>query len=321
MENKKIKIIFIGTPEFGANILEELIKENFEPSLVITTPDKPVGRKKEITSPPVKVLAKKYKIKILQPERIMECLNEIEEIKPDLIVVAAYRELIPQKILDIPKKGSLNVHPSLLPKYRGSSPIQTSILRGEKETGVSIILMDEKMDHGKIVSNVKYKISSDNNHEKLSEELSDLAAKLLIKTIPNWMKGKIKPTPQNDSQATYTKRLKREDGKIDWGNSAEEIERKIRAFYPWPGTFTEAKIKENSEKKKIKILKVEIMKQTKICPSGPNGKTFLAPNDKIAVQTGKDFLIVEGFQIEGKKPTTSKDFLKGNSDFIGTILD
>jgi methionyl-tRNA formyltransferase len=315
-----MNFIFIGTPEFGANILKNLIKEGFKPSLVITGPDKPVGRKKEIIPPPVKIIAEKNNIKTLQPERIESCFEKIKEINPDLIITASYGQLIPKDILEIPEKGCLNVHPSLLPKYRGSSPVQSSILNGEKETGVSIMLMDERMDQGKIISSLKVKIPENSTTKSLKQDLSEIGAKLLIKTIPEWIKGKINPLPQDNSKATYTKKIKKEDGKINWHEEAKSIERKIRAFYPWPGALTKAKIKKNSDEKKIKILKSTVMEQTDICPTGAIGKTFLAPNDKIAVQAGKDFLIIEEFQIEGKKPTTSQDFLKGNSDFIGTIL-
>lgn len=314
-----MNLIFLGTPEFGSNILEKLVESGFKPSLVITSPDKPVGRKKVITSPPVKEKAQEYGIKVLQPERIEDCFDEIKKTEPDLMITASYGQLIPKKILDIPKKGALNVHPSLLPKYRGSSPVQAALLRGEKETGITIILMDEKMDHGKIVSQSKFEIPEKSTLESLKKELSDRGAELLIETIPKWMEGKIEASAQDDSSATYTKKIKKEDGKINWQNTAEEIERKIRAFYPWPGAFTKAEVEEGTEKK-IKILKSSVMKQTKICPIGVLGKTFMAPNDKIAVQAGKDFLIIEELQIEGKKPTTSKDFLKGNSDFIGIIL-
>jgi methionyl-tRNA formyltransferase len=321
MENTKEKIIFLGTPEFASDILEELVKKGFSFSLVITAPGKPVGRKKIITPPPVKELAKKNNIEIIQPKRIKDSFQRIKEINPDLIITAAYGQLIPKEILDIPKRGSLNVHPSLLPKYRGSSPIQSAILNGEEETGISIILMDEKMDHGNIVSQLKYEIPPNSTTKILKKELSKKGAELLIETIPKWMEKKIKSVPQDDSQATYTKKINKEDGRINWQNEAKRIEKETRAFNPWPGAFTEAKMKKDSiQKKKIKILKSTIMEQTDICPSGLPGKTFLAPDDKIAVQAGKDFLIIEELQIEGKKPTTSQDFLKGNSDFIGTIL-
>jgi methionyl-tRNA formyltransferase len=328
-----MKIIFIGTPEFGAIILEGLIKANFEPVLVITTPDKPVGRKQIITPPPVKLLAEKYEIPILQPEKLQVISYKLQEIKPDLIIVAAYGQIIPRDILDIPKYGCLNIHPSLLPKHRGASPIQYAILNGDKKTGVTIMLMDEKMDHGPILAKREWEIpnpksqitnksqilNSKITYEELHNKLADLGAKLLIETIPKWINKEIKPTSQDDSRATYTKIIKKEDGKIDWKKPAEEIERKIRAFDPWPGAFTRFKIKD-LRFTTFKILKADVLEQTKNGPFGEPGKTFLAPDDKIAVQTGKDFLIIEKLQQEGKKPMTSEEFLRGHLDFIGKIL-
>ncbi|RLC39927.1 MAG: methionyl-tRNA formyltransferase [Candidatus Nealsonbacteria bacterium] len=311
----KIKVIFIGTPEFGAIILEKLVKTPYKPILVITAPDKPKGRKQILTPPPVKVIAQKYSIPIEQPNKIRDCKLKIENLKPDLGIVAAYGQILPKTILDIPKYGFLNVHPSLLPRWRGSSPIQYTILNGDKKTGVTIILMNEKMDEGPIIatSNLKSQISN-LTYEELSEKLANLGAELLIKTIPKWIAGEIKPKPQDHSKATYTKILKKEDGKIDWSKSAHEIEREIRAFYPWPGSFC------SWDGKRMKVLKAEVLKCTKTCPKGVLGKTFLAPDDKIAVQTGKDFLVITELQLEGKKPTNSKDFLNGHPDFIGTIL-
>jgi len=310
-----MKIVFIGTPEFGAIILEKLCKSEFKPSLVITAPDKPVGRKQVITPPPVKISAQKYNIPVEQPDKIRNLKLEIRNLKPDLGIVAAYGQILPKEILDMLKFGCLNVHPSLLPKYRGPTPMRFTILNGDKKTGVTIILIDEKIDHGPILAQGEWEISNPKiTHPRLSKELAEVAAKLLIETIPKWLKGEIKPKTQDESQVTYTKILTREDGRIDWALSARQIERQIRAFDPWPGAFT------LMDSKKIKILEAEILEQTKVGPFGLPGKTFLAPNDKIAVQTGKDYLIITKLQPEGKKPMASEELLRGNSDFVGTIL-
>lgn len=334
-----MKIIFLGTPEFGKIILEKLIKYMpsfvlapylpsfaisfrgpFQPSLVITAPDKPVGRKKILTPPPVKILAEKYRIPVLQPEKIGHYKFTIESQNPDLIVVAAYGQIIPKEILEIPKYGCLNLHPSLLPRWRGPSPIQFTILNGDEETGVTIILMDEKMDHGPILAFEKLEIKNKKwKYKELERELANLGAELLIKTIPKWIEGKIKPLAQDESKATYSKILKKEDGKIDWSKSAKEIERQIRAFDPWPGSYCLWPRGKNIFR--LKILKADISPQGNHGPFGILGKTFLAPNNKIAVQTKKDFLIIEELQLEGKRPTLSEDFLRGHLDFIGTILE
>lgn len=311
----QLKIIFMGTPEFGAIILEELIKGGYPPVLVITAPDKPVGRKQIITPPPVKISAQKYNIPVLQPEKILNLKSEILNLNPDLIIVAAYGQILPKEILEIPKYGCLNVHPSLLPRWRGASPIQYTILNGDKETGITIILMTEKVDKGDIIAISKFQITNPKiTCPELLKELANLGAKLLVKTIPKLVKNEIKPKPQNGLKATYSKILKKKDGKIDWKKPAEYIERQIRTFYPWPGSFCFL------DEKQIKILKADVLKQTKNGPFGSPGKTFLAPNDKIAVQTGKDFLVIEKLQFEGKKPMSSEEFLRGHLKFIGKIL-
>ncbi len=331
IENLKLKIVFMGTPEFGAMILKGLIKANYKPVLVITAPDKPVGRKQILTPPPVKVLAEKYDIPIEQPEIIKNCKLKIKNLNPDLIVVVAYGKILPKEILNIPKYGCLNVHPSLLPKYRGPSPIHYAILNGDKETGATIILMDEKMDHGPIISSSKLKIQpSKLTYQELHDELANLGAKLLIEAIPKWIKGKIKPKSQNEAKATYTKILTKEDGKINWEKTAEAIEREIRAYLVWPGSYTFwQKTEHCSSVKKlvqIKILKARVLQS----PSNvkyPVGKTLVVPQNEIGVQCGKghsggagDFLVIEKLQMEGKKEMGAEEFLRGHPDFIGTIL-
>jgi methionyl-tRNA formyltransferase len=286
MENDKIKIIFIGTPEFGAIILEELVKNNYQPILVITNPDKLAGRKQVLTSPPVRLAAQKYKIPIEQPERIKNLELRIKNLKPDLVICAAYGQIISKEILEIPKYGCFNIHPSLLPKYRGPSPIQTAILNGDKKTGVTIMLMDEKMDHGPILAKRELKITnpkSEITYQELHDKLAEIGAKLLIKTIPDWINGKIKPQTQNEKKATYTKIIKKEDGKIDWKKPAQEIERQIRALNPWPGTFTF--IKKRGKKIRIKICQAELSKNNQ--------------------------LIIKKLQPESKKPMSFEDFKKG----------
>lgn len=309
-----MKIVFMGTPEFGAIVLDGLVNGGFKPVLVITEPDKPVGRKQIITSPSVKITAEKYKIPVLQPKKILDTKYQLLDTRPDIIVVAAYGQILPKEILEIPKYGCLNVHSSLLPRWRGPSPIQFPILNGDKKSGVTIMLMDEKIDHGPIISQKEVEIEENETAETLYNKLAKIGVEILLTTIPKWMKKEIKPITQNHKKATFSKILAKEDGRIDWNKPAEYIERQIRAFIHWPGTFTLA------NGKKIKILKAHIQKQTKTCPNGIAGKTFLATNEKIAVQTSKDFIIIESLQLEGKKPVSSAEFLLGHSNFIGTIL-
>ena len=314
----------MGTPEFGAIILEELSKSDFKPILVITELDKPVGRKQILSSPPVKIVAEKYNIPILQPEKLQVTSCELQELKPDLIIIAAYGQILPKEILDIPKQGCLNIHPSLLPKYRGPSPLQFTILNGAKETGVTIIKMDEKIDQGPILAKRELKIPNPKiSYEKLLKELAELGANLPIETIPKWLKGEIKAIPQDESKASYTKLLKKEDGKIDWTKSAEEIERQVRAFNPWPGTFAKiqnAKSKMQNDNVKCKILKI-LKAEVLITPKKRKiGEIFLTDDKKLAIQTGQNCLIILKLQLEGKKPMNSRDFLNGYPNLIGAIL-
>jgi len=230
---KKINLVFFGTPEFSVKILDALNENDLAPSLVVTAADKPRGRKMKVTPSPVKEWALKFGIPVQHD------YSGLENTGADLFVVASFGRIIPGRILNIPKKGVLNVHPSLLPKLRGASPIQSAILFGEKETGMTIMLMDEKMDEGPILLQEELDSSMDNiTFSELEEQLAQLGAKLLVRAIPDWISGKIKPKPQDHAQATYTKLIKKEEGQIDWKSPPEEIYRKIRALTPRPGVFT-----------------------------------------------------------------------------------
>ncbi len=314
----KIKIIFFGTPEFAIPALEKIIGDKgFEILAVVTAPDKPLGRKQTLTPPPIKILAQKNKIPVFQPKRIENFKFQISNCEPDLIIVCAYGQIIHQEILNITKYGCLNIHPSLLPKYRGPSPIQGAILNGEEETGVSIILLDEKMDHGPVIANCKLQITNC-NYEELSKKLADLGAQLLVEIIPQWINKKIKPAPQNDAEATFTKIIKKGDGKIDWQKSAQKIENQIRAFYPWPGSFALWHSPKKNNDLKIKIIraKAESSKQNTF----PAGKIFINAAKKISISCGNGYLILKKIQLEGKKEMSVEEFIKGCLEFIGSIL-
>jgi len=307
----------MGTPKFGAIILEKLADSRYKPILVVTETDKPVGRKKVLTPPPVKVVAEKYEIPVLQPEKIRNSESEIRNLEPDLIIVAAYGKILPEEILEIPKYGCLNVHPSLLPRWRGPSPVQSAILNGDTDSGVTIMKIAEKVDAGPVLIQRKLKLEGNETYDVLHDKLGKMGGDLLIEIIPEWITGKIDPQLQDESRTTYTRILKKEDGKIDWEKSAEEIERQIRAFNLWPGIFT---FWEKSGKLiRIKILKARVLNRAN-SKTYPIGKTLVAGQNELCVQTGKGFLIIERLQLEGKKETDSEDLLRGYSDFIGTIL-
>ncbi|MDO8601484.1 MAG: methionyl-tRNA formyltransferase [bacterium] len=280
--NQTLKIIFIGTPEFGAIILEKLIKSSHKPFLVITETDKPVGRKQTITPPPVKVLAEKYNIPVAQPEKIADFASDIKNLKPDLGIIAAYGQILSKEILSIPQYGFLNVHPSLLPRYRGSSPIQYTILNGDEKTGATIIRISEKMDAGPILAQKEIAISPKETFESLHDKLAELGAELLVESLAKLSVGKLPPQPQDEADVTYTKILKKDDGKIDWQKPAKEIDRQIRALNPWPGTYT------IYNGKRLKILKADEL----------GGR-----------------LTIQEVQLEGKNPTSFEDFFRGHPDF------
>lgn len=294
-------------------MLERLLNVGYSPSLVVTGPDKKAGRKQELTLSPVKEVALKHNLPLAQPENPAE-LQERKELKEaELFVLSAYGNILSKELIELPSKGVLNVHPSLLPKYRGPAPERFALLNGEEKTGVTIILMDEQVDHGPIVTQEEFVIPQDMRHEELHAKLGEIGGELLVKTLPQWLLGKITPKEQNHDQATFTKKITKEDGRIDWNKEAAYIARQIRAFDPWPGTFT------TWNKKFLKILKANSVKPNLGDEKKVPGTTF-AVDGRIAVYTGEGVLIVEELQLEGGKSMPAKDFLLGHKDFIDTVL-
>ncbi len=309
----KTRLIFMGTPDFAVPGLQALLNEpNFDIVGVFTQTDKPVGRKQLLTPPPIKTLSLANKIRLFQPLKIKDETETIKELKPDLIVVTAYGKIIPQAILDIPTYGCLNVHASLLPKYRGAACLNAPILNGDTETGVTIMKMEAGLDTGPILRQSKISLNGRETLSEIHDRLSQLGAEILIPTIQDFLNGKIKPVAQDDSQASYIKTLKKEDGRIDWAKSALEIERLIRAYTPWPGAHSLL------NGKMVKILTVDnnivAINKHKI------GQTFLHDN-KLSIQCGQDSLLILKLQTEGGRPLDVKTFLNGNSDFVGSILN
>ena len=313
----KKKIVFMGTPKFAVPVLEMLI-EKYGVDLVITQPDKKVGRKKVLTAPPVKVIAEEKGIKVLQPEKISNdenVLSELKELNPDIIITAAYGQLVPETILEIPKYKCINVHGSLLPKLRGGAPIQYSILEDHGKTGITIMYMVKKLDAGDMISKVDVDILDSDNYESLHDKLSIAGRDLLKETLPNIFTGNIAPEKQDDSLATFARNILREDEKIDWNKSARQIFNQIRALDPTPGAFTY--LDENV----LKIWNSEVVDLEENFSSKKVGTIIKQDKKHIYLLCGENTVLkVKELQISGKKRMPVVNFLSNKKDYVGTIL-
>ena len=313
----KKKIVFMGTPKFAVPVLEMLI-EKYGVDLVITQPDKKVGRKKVLTAPPVKILAEEKGIRVLQPEKISgdeDVLAELKELNPDIIITAAYGQLVPESILEIPKYKCINVHGSLLPKLRGGAPIQYSILEDHEKTGITIMYMVKKLDAGDMISKVEVDILDSDNYESLHDKLSIAGRDLLKETLPNIFTGNIAPEKQDDSLATFARNILREDEKIDWNKSARQIFNQIRALDPTPGAFTY--LDENV----LKIWNSEVVDLEENFSSKKVGTIIKQDKKHIYLLCGENTVLkVKELQISGKKRMPVVNFLSNKKDYVGTIL-
>ncbi len=301
----------MGTPQFAVPSLQVLINSKHDIISVVCQPDKPKGRSKKLVKPPTKEVAEKYSIPVLQPEKIKtdEFFKILLNLSPDLIVVVAYGKIIPKNILDIPSYGCINVHASLLPKYRGAAPINWAIVNGESETGVTTMLMDEGMDTGDILLKEVVTINKDDNSLTLYNKLSKIGADLLVRTIELLENKNIKPIKQDSSKATYAPLIKKVDGFINWEKSAIEIENLIRGFQPWPTAHTTLN---------GKILK--IYNANKIEGNAKPGEVVYIDKKSLHVGTGEGILNIIDLQLEGSKRMLIKDFLSGKKINKGEIL-
>ncbi len=285
-----MKIVFFGTSDIGLPILEDLIA-NHQVLAVVTSPDKPVGRKQELTPTPIAELAKQHKIQILKPKKVRDnpdFLSELAEIVDsryiDIFIVVSYGKILPAELLELPPLKTINVHFSVLPKYRGAAPVQFALLKGETTTGTSIFILDAEVDHGPILATKNIAIHDDDTNTTLQTKLAELSSTLLLETLPKYADGTLTPVEQDHSQATFTKLISKEDGLVDWSKPAQEIYNQFRAYQPWPGIYT------TWQDKKLKIIDCKLSED----------KTTL---ELITVQ------------LEGKNPTSMKDFLNGYPDF------
>ena len=322
-----LRIIYMGTPHFAVPALEGLIAnrapevllpEGYEIVTVITRLDKPVGRGKEIAFSPVKQAALAHAIPVWQPGSLKrpETIEALAAYHADLYVVAAFGQILPQAVLDLPRYGTLNIHASLLPRYRGVSPITEAILQGDAETGVTIMLIDAGVDTGPTLLQRRIPITEHDTTGSLTEKLANVGAEALLEAIPLWISGELTPQPQDEQQASYTHMLRKEDGEIDWHRPADVLARQVRAYTPWPSAYT------TWRDKLLKIVAAYplISETQKDAPVGTvmlrkeNGETSLQ------VVTGEGMLVIDRLQLEGKKAMSAAEFLRGYPHIVGDVL-
>ena len=320
-----MKIIFMGTPDFAASALEKIVEAGHEITLVVTQPDKPKGRSGELQVSDVKACALKHGFPVFQPERIKlpENVAYLKNYEADIYVVAAFGQILSQEILDIPRFGCVNIHASLLPKYRGAAPIQQAIIDGEKTTGVTIMQMAAGMDTGDILLQREIPIDDNETGGGLFDKLSELGAELIVEALPKIERGELTPVPQDEELATKCGKLSKNMGKIDFNKNAVAIRNLVRGLNPWPSAFT------RHDGKMLKIWVADALddKQVKefsgnaeVLKNAVPGTVSFVTKEAIGVATGKGTLVLMEVQLEGKKRMLVKDFLLGNKIEIGTKL-
>ena len=308
-----LRAVFMGTPEFAVPTLVSLLDAGCEIVGVYTQPDRRSGRGRRLTPPPVKQAAIERSLPVFQPaslRRDADARQQLVSLKPDLILVAAYGLFLPADTLDVPPLGALNIHPSLLPKHRGPSPVATAILEGDTTTGATLMQLDEGMDLGPIIAQRETTIGVNETAEDLTVRLFGMGARLLADTLPRWRTGEFAPVPQSEADATITRLLTREDGEIDWARPADQIARQIRAYHPWPGTYT------HWNGKQLKVHQAEPLDNDEDFAPG----TVVEIDQGIGVATGEGILLIQRVQPEGRQAMDIGDFTRGYRGFVGSRL-
>jgi methionyl-tRNA formyltransferase len=310
------RIVFFGTPAFAVPTLRALLEGPDAVVAVVTQPDRKKGRGQRVGFSPVKEMASRHQgheISVFQPEKVKEMpfQEELIRLRPDLFVVAAYGQILPQSLLDIPVHGAINVHGSLLPRYRGAAPIAWAILKGEKVTGVTVMKMDKGMDTGDILLKREILIGADETSATLHDKLAAAGARLLLETVAKMKEDEVSPFRQDPSQATYAPPLKKEDGRIDWKREPGEIDRQVRAFNPWPGAYT------SHQGEFLKIFRGEVREGN---PGEQPGKVLWVGGDFIEIETGKGAYLIREIQLEGKRRMGVREFLAGHTIEAGTVF-
>jgi methionyl-tRNA formyltransferase len=313
------RIVFMGTPEFAVPTLAKLA-DHFEVAGVFTQPDKPAGRGQQLAAPPVKRFSQERSLPVFQPRTLRDqaAQAKLAALRPDVIVVAAYGLILPKAILDLPPHGCINVHASLLPRYRGAAPIPAAILDGQAETGITLMRMDEGLDTGPMIAQAMININPDDTTGDLTPRLAELGARKVIEVLPRWIAGTLTPQPQDESRATWAPKFNKADGRLDWSHSALSLSRRVRAFSPRPGTFTWW------NGKLIRILSVQVTGPTlneawRQASRGTVGLVVTDGND-IGVVTGDGILRLVEIQLEGKRAMSAQDFARGQPSFVGSVL-
>ncbi|MCX6022674.1 MAG: methionyl-tRNA formyltransferase [Chloroflexi bacterium] len=314
------RLVFMGSPDFAVPILERLADGPHEVVGVFTQPDRPAGRGRALAPSPVKRAAVARGLPVFQPERLRRGggPDDLAALHPDLLVVAAYGLILPQRVLDMGTRGALNVHPSLLPRWRGASPIAGAVLAGDEETGVSIMLMDAGMDTGPVLSQERTPILPGETTGQLTERLARQSADLLARTLDQWLAGALTPQPQDESRATLTRLIKKEDGELDWTRPAAELDRQVRAYQPWPGAFTYWKGGVFKLLETTPLASAAAAAPGTVVPAPPDAAIPVGrARPRLAVATGAGLLGLVRVQAEGRKAAAADDFARGARDFVG----
>jgi methionyl-tRNA formyltransferase len=304
----------MGSPEFAAASLERLALEGYEVTAVYTRPDRPAGRGRAPVAPPVKEAARRLGIPVVQPEslRSAEAVSRLAESRPEVIVVCAYGQILPREVLEMPPCRCVNVHFSLLPRYRGAAPVAAAITAGDEFTGVSIVLMEKQLDSGPVLSAGAVPVLPEDTTGALTEKLGIVGSSLLLEALSGWRRGEITPRPQDDAAATYCRELTKEAGRIDWARPAVEIWRLVRAMQPWPGGYT------TWRGHQLKVIAADFMERE--TPGDAGTVVDTGRGEAFGIVTGEGMLAVRRVQLEGKRAMAAGEFLRGQRDFIGDVL-
>ena len=310
-----MRIVFMGTPDFSVPTLEALVASEHEVVGVVTQPDKPKGRGKEIHMSPVKECALQHNIPVYQPVRARDeaFVDEMRALNPDVMVVIAFGQILPKSLLELPKYGCVNIHASLLPKYRGAAPIQWAVINGDEETGITTMMMDVEMDTGDMLEKTVVKLDPEETGGSLFDRLSLLGGDLILSTLSKLEKGEITPVPQDHEKATYVKKISKSMGDIDWTMDAVSIERLVRGLNPWPSAFT------RWNGKMLKIWEAKVLPDPDV--KFPCGSVISASDEGLKIQTGAGVLCVTSLQLEGKKRMDTAAFLRGYQVAVGSMME